>query len=153
MSLWPAIVRSVDRARREIRVEIPTLTDGADEFPLAEINYPIGDKSVDTEIRIAEGDEVNIEFRGGDPRYPIIMGYRPRHVGNEVGTRRWAHDNFELTADEVYKLVAGTKIEKIVGAASIVIEDGKITLTAGGSTIVMDNSGITLNGSRIDINP
>lgn len=153
MSRWPAVVKSVDRQRREVRVEIPGITDGADEMPIADIEYPIGDRSAQTEIRILEGDDVWVEFQGGDPRYPIITGFRVKQTGNEVGTRRWLHDNFELTADENYKLTAGVMIEKIVGAANIKIEDGKITLTAGSSTIVMDDSGITLNGSRIDLNP
>ena len=33
---WPAIVRSIDRAGRQYRVEIPGLTDGAEVLPLAQ---------------------------------------------------------------------------------------------------------------------
>ena len=105
---WPAIVRSVDRARREVRVEIPGKTDGAEEWPIAEIEYPIGDKGSHTEIRIIEGDLVWVTFIGNDPRYPIITGSRLPHTGNEVGTRRWHHDNIETDADEAQTHTAGT---------------------------------------------
>jgi hypothetical protein len=129
-SRWPATVTSVDRDRREVRVDIPGITDGADEMPIADIEYPIGDRSAQTEIRILPGDDVWVAFHGGDPRYPIITGFRVKQTGNEVGTRRWVHDNFELTADEEYKLTAGTKVTIIVGSTTFVLEGSKATLTS-----------------------
>lgn len=127
---WPAVVTSVDRERREVRVEIPGITDGADEMPIADIEYPIGDRSAQTEIRILPGDNVWVAFHGGDPRYPIITGFRVKQAGNEVGTRRWVHDNFELTADGEYKLTAGNKVTIIVGNTTLVLEQSKATLTS-----------------------
>lgn len=77
---YPAIVRTYDQARRTCRIDIPGLTDGGDTLPEAEIEYPIGDKSRSgafaTEIEILPGDTVWVAFIGGDPRYPIITGYR-----------------------------------------------------------------------------
>src|SRR5690606_39810837 len=99
-SRTPGIVESVDRARREVRVRIPGMTDDAELQPLAEIEYPIGDKSEHTEIRILPGDRVWLAFINGDPRYPIITGYRTKHTGNEVGTRRFHHDAIETDADQ-----------------------------------------------------
>jgi|GEM_PF-2623857 len=125
-SLWPAKVESVDRGRREVRVSIPPLTDGATEWPIAEICYPIGDDSPNTEIRIVDGAPVWIAFRNGDARYPIIMGHRPVNVGNEVGTRRWNHDNIEHNSDETHAINAGTDIAITAGAS--------ITLTVGGTS-------------------
>ena len=61
ISRLPATVTSVDRARREVRIEIPGITDGADEMPIADIEYPIGDRSAQTEIRILPGDTVTVE--------------------------------------------------------------------------------------------
>lgn len=116
--LYPGFVRSVDRARREVRVEIPPLTDGASIWPLAEINYPIGDDSRNTEIRIVEGLSVNISFHNGDPRYPVIMGFRNPNIGNEVGWRRWNHDNIEWNADAVVNINAGESINLVVGGTS-----------------------------------
>ena len=130
MSVYPAVVKSVDRARREVRVEIPRITDGAEVFPVAEIEYPIGDRSEQTEIRILEGDRVWVEFIAGDPRYPLIRSFRAKHVDNEPDTRRWAHDNIELTADQEYKLTAGSRATIIVGSTTFVLEDGKATVTA-----------------------
>lgn len=117
--LYPGFVRSVDRVRREVRVEIPPLTDGASIWPLAEINYPIGDDSRDTEIRIVVGLPVNISFHNGDPRYPVIMGFRNPHIGNVVGWRRFNHDNFEVNADAVVNINAGESINLVVGGTSL----------------------------------
>lgn len=130
MSVYPAVVKSVDRAKREVRVEIPGITDGADVFPIAEVEYPIGDRSEQTEIRILAGDRVWVEFIGGDQRYPLIRSFRAKHVDNEPDTRRWAHDNIELTADQEYKLTAGSKATIIVGSTTFVLEGGKATVTA-----------------------
>lgn len=142
--LYPGFVRSVDRARREVRVEIPPFTDGASIWPLAEINYPIGDDAKNTEIRIVEGLPVNISFHNGDPRYPIIMGYRNAHTGNGVGWRRWAHDNIEQNADDTLNLNAGK---------TIVIKAGtKILLQAGGSKIEITGAQIALLASLIKLN-
>lgn len=136
-SRTPGIVDSVDRERREVRVRIPGLTDNADVQPLAEIEYGIGDKSEHTEIRILEGDRVWLAFINGDTRYPIITGYRTKHTDNEVGTRRWHHDNIETDADETqkhtagttYRVEAGTSITLLVGGSTVVIEDGVVTTT------------------------
>lgn len=108
---YPAIVRSYNQARRTCRVEIPGLTDGADVLPEAEVEYSIGDKSrsgqFETEIEILPGDAVWISFIGGDPRYPIITGYRNPQSGNSIDWRRWHHKNMELLADTLMRLIAG----------------------------------------------
>lgn len=132
--LYPAFVRSVDRERREIRVEIPPYTDGASEWPIAEMCYPIGDDSPNTEIRVVVGMPVYVAFRGGDERYPIIMGHRPVNVGNEVGTRRWNHDNIEHNSDDNHTINAGKVVS--VNAESIVLDARtSIQLKVGGTLI------------------
>lgn len=118
-NLWPAWVESVDRNRREVRVSVPPLTDGATEWPIAEICYPIGDDSPDTEIRIVDGAPIWVAFRNGDARFPVIMGHRPVNVGNVVGWRRWNHDNIELNADAVVNINAGESINLVVGTVSL----------------------------------
>ncbi len=95
---WPAIVKEWNRERRECRVEIPGLTDGAEVFPLAEIAYGIGDKSEHTEIFIEAGDRVWVEFERGDARYPIITHYRTKRTGNNQLWRRFEHENHEREA-------------------------------------------------------
>jgi len=129
---YPAVVRSYDQARRTCRIEIPGLTDGADVFPEAEIEYPIGDKSRSganaTELEISAGDTVWVSFIGGDPRYPVITGYRNPQSGNSANWRRWHHANIEMLAD------------------------GTIRLAVGSSEIVMTGSGIKLKADRIDLN-
>ncbi len=126
----PAFIQTVDRARREIRVRIPGQTDGTTVYPLAEIEYPVGDRSIDTEIRLVPGASIWIDYINNDPRYPIITGFRTPHVGNVVGWRRWSMDNFESTADNQYLVHAGTKIQLNVGETEIIIEDGKVTINA-----------------------
>jgi len=129
---YPAIVKSYDKTSRTCRISIPGVTERGDVLPLAEIEYPIGDKSVHpsyaTELEITPNDMVWVSFINNDPRYPIITGYRNPEIGNDIDTRRYHHKNIQLVAD--------TQIELKVGA----------------STLVITASGITLNGSRIDLN-
>ena len=101
---WPAVVREYDAKRRLCRVEIPGITDGAETLPNAEIEYPIGDRTrgaFETEIEILENDAVWVSFIGGDPRYPIITGWRVPREGNSVGWRRWHHENIEILAEKI----------------------------------------------------
>jgi len=129
---YPAIVKTYNQARRTCRVEIPGLTDGGDVLPEAEIEYSIGDKSRaganETEIEITPGDTVWVAFIGGDPRYPIITGYRNPQSGNSSDWRRWHHANIELIADAEMRLV--------VGGTSVVITPAGITITTPSLDII-----------------
>jgi hypothetical protein len=110
--IYPATVKSYDKVTRTCRIETPALTTGGDTQPLAEIMYPIGEKSRigdhETEIEILPGDTVWIMFIGGDSRYPVIYGYRNPQAGNSVDWRRIHHANVELTADGTMRLNATT---------------------------------------------
>lgn len=134
---YPAIVRSYNQARRTCRVEIPGLTDGADVLPEAEIEYPIGDKSRaganTTEIEMLAGDTVWVAFIGGDPRYPIITGYRNPQAGNSADWRRWHHANMELLADTLMKLIAGGDV-LIKSGTHVTVQAPSITLDAPQTT-------------------
>lgn len=129
---YPAIIKTYNQGRRTCRVEIPGLTDGGDVLPEAEIEYPIGDKSRagtnTTEIEITPGDTVWVAFIGGDPRYPIITGYRNPQAGNSADWRRWHHANIELIADAEMRLV--------VGGTSVVITPAGITITTPSLDII-----------------
>lgn len=143
-SRWPAVIESVDREAREVRVSIPPYTDGAAEWPIAEIEYPIGDDSLDTEIRMVVGRPVWVAFIADDTRRPIITGFRNPRTGNVVGMRRWNHDNFELNADTDYTLNAGQSITLVAGST--------ITLQVGGSTITVTAGQIAALASQIKLN-
>jgi len=141
---YPAIVRTYIQARRTCRIEIPGLTDGGDVLPEAEIEYPIGDKARDganaTEIEMTPGDSVWVAFIGGDPRYPIITGYRNPQAGNSVDWRRWHHTNMELLADTLMNLRAGGDITiesetKITLKAPQIINDAATTTMTGNAVI------------------
>jgi len=129
---FPAVIASYDQASRTCGVLIPGITDGGDAALVAEIMYPLGDKSRlgagATEIAIEAGDHVWVEFTGGDQRYPVVVGYRCPRSGNSVDTRRFAHQNIELIAEQSIRLVVG---------------DSVITISA---------AGISLNGNRLDLN-
>lgn len=141
---WPGVIKSYDADLREVRVDIPGMTDGAEEFPVAQIRYPIGDKSKHTEIEILEGDLVWLAFECGDPRYPIITGWRNPSEGNVVGFRRWHHKNIESDADETQKHTAGTSYT--VKAESVLI-DGTKTVTIKSEAILLDASQtVTIKG-------
>lgn len=134
---YPAIVRSYSQARRTCRVEIPGLTDGGDVLPEAEIEYPIGDKSRaganTTEIEITPGDTVWIAFIGGDPRYPIITGYRNPQAGNSADWRRWHHANMELLADTLMRMIAGGDVF-IKSGTHVTVQAPKVTVDSPDTT-------------------
>lgn len=106
---WPAVVKSYDGPSRTCEVDIPGITDGAESPLVAEIEYPIGDKSrhaTMTEIEILPGDKVWVEFIQGDPRYPLISGWRNPKSGNAVDYRRYHHANFEVLTDNLMCLLS-----------------------------------------------
>ena len=115
IGLMPAEVDSIDREARTARVRIPGLTDGATELPEAQFCNPVGDKSEHTEIRILPGDRVWLAFEGGDPRYPVIVGYRPRNQENGIDWRRFEHANFQFDADGTFIINAGRNV--VINAA------------------------------------
>lgn len=145
---YPAIVKTYSQAKRTCRVEIPGLTDGGDVMPEAEIEYPIGDKSKSgahsTEIEIVPGDTVWVAFIGGDPRYPIITGWRNPQTGNSTDWRRWHHANMELLADTLMKLIAGGNF-LIKSGATVTVEAGaELNVTAVGSVTVNTDADATV---------
>lgn len=146
---YPAVVRSYDQVKRTCRVEIPGLTDGGDVLPEAEIEYGIGDKACHgqypTEIEILPGDTVWIAFIGGDPRYPIITGYRNPQVGNDVDWRRWHHKNIEMLAEEIIHLAVKSSDYKMTTTEITAKADETIRLTVGNSTFTLKPE--TIEGS------
>ena len=119
---WPAVVKSYKASERICEVEIPGITDG-DEGLEAQIEYPIGDRpdgTNATEIAITKGDLVWIEFIQGDPRYPLITGYRNAKKGNQTGTRRWQQKQIELrTVGEPKGIVQGDCICAYTGSPHV----------------------------------
>ena len=155
-SFIPAVVDSYDQATRMCRVRIDGITDGADILPLAEILYPIGDKSQHTELEILAGDLVWVAFQFGDPRYPIVTGSRAKNVGNALDWRRYHHANIELSADGTLILRAD-KVQ-VIGATSVEVTAPNITetgiLEVNGNTsiygnIALDNGSLTHKGKNV----
>lgn len=164
----PAVIKSYDPDSKLCMVEIPGVTDGG--AAEAEISFPVGYKSEHTDIRILPSDRCWVEFVGGDTRYPLITGFRPKHTGNVVDFLRTHHKNIESDADETQKHTAGTtyrieagesatvivgtttfvlepdKITQTVGATVITTHGDKVTILAGGKTTTFDAFGITTPG-------
>lgn len=160
---WPGIIRKFDTVARQYRVEIPGVTDGADVLPLAEMEYPIGDKSKHekfaTEIEILEGDKVWLEFERGDPRYPIITGYRNDRSVNSTEWRRWHHANIELNAGtdgsgDIY-LKAGARVHIVAPTIfaecekAVVEASDSIEMTAGNTVMIKAGTSITLDAPDV----
>jgi hypothetical protein len=144
---WPGEVASYDGPSRTCRVRIPGVTDGSNVLPVAEIEYPIGDRSDDansknhTEIRIQVGDPVWLEFECGDPRFPIITGARSKREGNPTNWRRWRHPNIEITADNELIINASNvtwnvsgNVQENIGGNQTVGVGGAMKTTAATST-------------------
>lgn len=142
--LYPAIVRSYDAVRRMVRVEIPGITDGGDVLPEAELLSSIGDKSEHTEVRILAGDRVWVSFAMGDPRYPVIMGYRPKQTGNNLDWRRWHHKNIELDADDDVHVKAKRLI--VDASVEVIVNTPKATVNAT-DTATVNTATATINAS------
>jgi phage baseplate assembly protein gpV len=124
----PAIIKSYDPDRRTVRISVPGMTDGADMLPEAQICYSIGDDYNFTEIQINTGIPVWIDFIGGDPRFPLVIGWRTPQEGNANGWRKWRHANIEAIAQQVLKLIAGSEMQFQVGGSTVTIVDGAATV-------------------------
>jgi hypothetical protein len=145
-------VTDEDRAARMYRVRIPGLTDGATALPRAQLCNPIGDKSEHTEIRIKPGDRVWLAFEGGDTRYPVIVGYRPKQQENAMDWRRFEHANFQFNADNTFEIIAGTQVHVKTPLAFVeadmthmskdVVIDGTLTV----AKLLTFNGGMTGKG-------
>lgn len=135
-SLWPGVVRSYDPTRRTCRVSIDGITDGAQVLPEAVFNNPLGDSAATTEIRILPGDLVWLMFEAGDPRFPIIMGYRTPRAGNPKDWRRWQHKNIQLIAEDTFLIT--------VGATQITVTSGLVRI-AGADTVMEENLTVMKN--------
>lgn len=141
-SCLPAVVYSYDSSRRLCLIEIEGITSGSESRLLAEISNPIGDRGAnkeqtkETEHFIEKGDLVWVSFINGDPRCPLIIGYRNQDNGNSSGWRRWHHANIEMTAKKVIKTKSG--------ADTVIESDGDIVLSAKGD--------VRINGKTVNLN-
>lgn len=139
---WPGVVESYEQATRTCRVSIPGVTDGANEFPIAQIEQAVGDKSEHTEVRILPGDRVWLAFEAGDPRFPIITGFRAKGVGNAADWRRWHHANVEIEFDAVARVNGGSAGLVMDAGGTINMEAGTtVTVKSGATTVTIGSDG------------
>ena len=142
MFKYPAVVMSYDANTRLAKIKLEPLDDGADTQLEAELLYPLGDKS-NTAIEVLAGDFVWVEFEQGDPRYPIIVGYRNKRTGNDDLTRRYHHHgNFEILADNIIKIKGNVKV--IVESATVEVIATTVNVTASNTNI---NSVVAITGN------
>lgn len=127
LSRWtPGVIDSVDSQARVVRVQIPGLTDGAQQYPEAEICYPVGEDSRETDRRIKPGALVWLDFVGGNPKYPIIIGYRCPQQGNAAGVHRTAQQRIEMLADTDMVLSAKDGVLTIKAGTKVVLDAGDL---------------------------
>lgn len=148
MFKYPAVVMSYDANTRLAKIKLEPLDDGADTQLEAELLYPLGDKS-NTAIEVLPGDFVWVEFEQGDPRYPIIVGYRNKRTGNDDLTRRYHHHgNFEILADNIIKIKGNVKV--IIESETVEVIATTVNVTASNTNItslvnITGNTSITGN--------
>lgn len=136
--IYPAIIEEyLGGDSRMVMVNVPGLTDGMTHAE-AVLSVPVGDRPELTEQRILAADKCWVQFQGGDPRYPVVTGYRTPETGSQEGWRRWAHTNIETAADEESNHTAATY--------TITATDS-ITFTVGGSSFQLTSSGFALVGA------
>lgn len=156
--IWPGEVESYDGVTRTCRVRVPGITDGSNTLLEAVFNNPLGDRAADgvvknqTEIYIKAGDPVWLMFENGDPRFPVIMGYRTPRAGNPTAWRRWHHANFETTADVQYIVEAGTKITIFVGATKVTIQEGAFDIESSNGVSITASNQVTITAPVVNIN-
>jgi len=148
MFKYPAVVVSYDGVTRLAKIKLEPLDEGADTALDAELLYPLGDKS-NTAIEVLANDPVWVEFEAGDPRYPIIVGYRNKREGNDDTTRRYHHHgSFEILADNIIKIKGNVKV--IVESETVEVHATTVTVTATHTNItslvnITGNTSITGN--------
>lgn len=150
----------------------PASRTGPIRSPRPKFEYKAGDKAAhgqySTELEILPGDTVWIAFIGGDPRYPIITGYRNPQAGNSVDWRRYHHKNYELICDQIIRLLVGNSVFQLnpdtitgsttqaltltIGSTSVSLTPNGLNLTCGGATVQMTPNSIKFNAGRIDLN-
>lgn len=141
MFKYPAVVVSYDGGTRLAKVKLEPLDEGADTALDAELLYPLGDKS-NTAIEVLANDPVWVEFEAGDPRYPIIVGYRNKREGNDDTTRRYHHHgSFEILADNIIKIKGDVKV--IVESQTVEVIAPTVTVTGTTVTVNATNTNIT----------
>ncbi|NDY89700.1 hypothetical protein [Ideonella livida] len=136
----PGEIASVDQVRRVVRVRIPGITDGAEVYPEADLCYPLGERPDLSEIRLMPGDPVWLDFVRGNPKYPVVIGYRCPQAGNAQGVRRVQHDQIEMKADSALLVEA-------VGGGLLIKAGTRIKLAAPNLEIDGDavfRGGVTL---------
>lgn len=155
--LLPGWVASYDGDSRTCRVRIDGLTDGSDTLPIAVFNNPIGDRAQDadakshTEIDIKPDDPIWLMFEGGDPRFPIIMGYRTPRAGNPTAWRRWKHENIEMTA--IQEFVINATNATIIASGDVKVKAaGNATVEAAGEANVQAASAVNVRAPTINLN-
>jgi hypothetical protein len=153
---FPAIIKSYDPKKRTCRVDIPAINTGGDVLSEAEIEYPIGDKSRagkwGSEIEFLEGDSVWVDFIGGDPRYPVITGFRNPQAGNSIDWRRWHHKNIDFESDELFQTKAGTDYRVGAKNRGQVISGGRLLLRSNDSVMIQAGGSVIIksaNGTRV----
>lgn len=138
---FPAVITSYNPATRECIIK-NAMGDEID----AEIQYPIGDDSANTEIKIIVGDKVWCEYIQGDTRRALITGYRNPQSGNNTGTRYFAQDIIDLDAGSQAKLSAGQVIDLNAGNTINLTAGQAINLSVGGMTLQITSSDVVANG-------
>jgi hypothetical protein len=144
--LHPAKVVEYDHLTRLCLVDIEGISTGGDDFLQAEIMYSIGDKSHNTEVEILPDDLVWVRFHGGDPRYPIIVGYRTLNEGASTDNRRfWRNKNIKIEVDEEFLLYVGEEQEK----SKILVNQERVMLRWGAADGQKSTVHVTENDIRV----
>lgn len=159
-----AFVVSVDDPEQRMRVRARVIGVHPDEvpnthIPWAEVIYPFASKLAGDFHHFEAGDAVWVQFEGGDPRLPVVIGAWVSHSGQlndvpnditanyAVKRRRWIRLDRAGNKLEMSEVPSEMWAKLVSGTAEVIVDqkDGSVTLKTLSGPVVIDAGTMEIN--------